>query len=198
MKLWTIQPIEWYEILLNEKIIYGERKYVEPDFLYGYEWLIKVMEERIGKRPLKDSFPVWAWYQYLATNKMRPDLRESGYLEKGEVGVRIEIEKDEKEVLLSDYTLWHSPLGNNYYIGESENDAMKFEKMLEDKKLDKVEFEKLPTDIRKQIERSWLKVFDLDYDCPYFAHKKEDKSIQASFWSLSVDEIVKVDKFIAR
>jgi hypothetical protein len=198
MKLWTIQPIEWYERLLTEKIIYGERKYVDSYFLCGYEWLVKVMEERIGKRPSNDSFPVWAWYQYLTTKKIRPDLRESGYLRKGETGVRIEIEKNENEVLLSDYDLWHSPLGNFFYIGESEKDTLKFDKMLKNKKLDKVDFEKLPIKIRKRIEESWLKVFDMNYDCPYFAREKKDKSIQATFWSLSLDEVVKVDKFVAR
>lgn len=111
MKLWTIQPIEWYEKFLIEEKIYGERNYVESNFLLGYEWLIKVMEERIGTRPLNDCFPIWAWYQYSSVDKKRPDLRETGHLEKGEVGVRIEIEKDDNEVLLSDYELWHFPLG---------------------------------------------------------------------------------------
>lgn len=198
MKLWTIQPIEWYEKLLAEKIIYGERKYVEPDFLFGFEWLIKMMEKRIGKKPIIDCFPIWAWYQYLTANKMRPDLRESGHLEKGEAGVRVEIEKNESEVLLSDYGLWHYPLGMHCYIGNSEEDERTFETKLADKKLDDRGFKELPRDIQNTIQDSWLKIFDLNFDCPYYTTKKEKKSIQATFWSLSLDEVVKVDKFIAR
>lgn len=152
MKLWTIQSIEWYEKLLSEKIIYGERKYAEPDFLFGYDWFIKVMEERIGKKPTNDCCPIWAWYQYLSVDKRRPDLRETGHLEKGEAGVRLEIEKDDNEVLLSDYGLWHYPLGIYYYIGDSEEDEGMFEKKLANKNLAGKDFKDLPQDIQITIQ----------------------------------------------
>lgn len=204
IKLWTIQPVEWYERLLSDKIIFGEEK--EIDFLGGdediknaYQWMIKQMETRIGHKPFENAYPIWAWFQYDNINKRKPDLRSKGYLQKGTNGVRIEFEKEEKDVLLSDFLLWHHPL-NFWHLADNEEEYNRFEELLKDENIEFVELycNNTPKHIKEKIEKSWEKTLDMDY-CPEFAaHPFEKKVIQATFWSLSLDEIKKVDYFTAR
>lgn len=199
MILWTIQTIEWYQKLLSDEVIYGSRQPIEvPSFLYGYHWLMKQMDMRISRRPFAECYPVWAWYQWHSALKRKPDLRSSAHYTKGTKAVRIEIEKDEKDVLLSDFLLWHIPLSYHGYIGDTEDKSVAFENMLEQKGWDRKKIDQLPKNIRQEIVKSWDKIFDIDFDDPYFAHPKKDKVIQATFWSLSIDEVRKVDTFTAR
>ncbi len=87
MKLWTVQPIEWYEKLCNKGIIYGEKKHIEwineEMFNNAYIWMLIEMQNRIGIGEKTDGYPIWAWYQYNTVKQRRPDLRGSGFLEKG-------------------------------------------------------------------------------------------------------------------
>lgn len=201
MRLWTIQSLDWYHHFLENGIIHGNRKYIDEDWefcLPSYEWMMSKMDEKIGVRPFPECFPVWGWYQYDNAYKKKPDLRNAGFLPKGTKGVRLEINKNENNVLLSDFILWNIPFGYQSYIGANEEDSESFEKMLEEKSLDRKRFEDLPTMIQSEIIKSWDKVLDLDFDDSYYTILKANKSIQATFWSLSFDEVVKVDEFVAR
>lgn len=197
MRLWTIQYIDFYKELVDKKVISGKIENADSDFLFGYNWMINQMEKRIDKKP-NDSYPIWAWLQYESINKPKPDLRTSGFLKKGTKGVRLEIKKDNDSVLLSDFELWHTPLSYKTYIGDSEDDANKFDKFLKLQGLGDMKFENLPDKIKHKIILSWDKIFDLDFDCEYYAQPKEKKSIQATFWKLKIDDVIKVDYFVAR
>jgi len=201
MILWTIQREAWYTELLQKGIIYGTRKHIRQDGeygLFGYHWLMEKMKERIGPPPSPACYPVWAWYQHMDSKRRKPDLRRAGFLPRGAKGIRVEINKDDKDVLLSDFILWHFPFSYRSFIGQNEEESMAFEKMLEDRGLDTKRLEKLPKDIQDVIIKSWDKTLDMDFSDPYHTCPKESKSIQATFWTLSVDEIVRVDKFISR
>jgi hypothetical protein len=183
---------------LSEGIIYGDARFAEKEFLTGYSWMITQMQQRIGKRPFPDCYPVWAWYHWNGTKQRRPDLRYSRHLPKGAKAVCIQIEKEDKDVLLSDFDLWHFPLSFDGYIGSSEQDSLAFDKKLKAKGLYNSAFNDLPRDIQETIQKSWDKIFDMRFEDPYYTHKKEEKSIQAAFWSLSIEEVIKTDEFTAR
>ena len=195
--LWSIQRIERYHQLLQDRIIYGQPVNMDADNQEGYDWLVMKMEQRIGKRPIKDIYPIWAWYQYDSKKKKKPDLRRSAHLWRGTKGVRITLEKDISEVLLSDFILWHHPYAYKGFIGNTEEDDMNFETLLKSRGIED-QFDNFPQDIKNEVIKSWEKIFDLDFDYEYYTQKREDKMIQATFWTLSLDEIVKVEEFIAR
>ena len=155
------------------------------------------MEIRIGKRPNEDTFPIWAWYQYKNKDSRRPDLRTTGFLPKGTKGVRIEFEKPENEILLSDFNLWHFPL-NYWNIADNEEKDLEFEKLLEKHNVKFIEIEKYPLEAKKIIVNSWNKIFDMNYECEYVTEKINEKKIQATFWKLNKTEIKKVDFFTAK
>ena len=197
MKLWTIQPIEWYEKLQKEGILHGTETYIEPSFLQPYHWLMNKMDEKIGKRPFPECYPIWAWFQYYDSKRRKPDLRSCAHLPKGTKGVRLEIHKEENEVLLSDFNLWCHPL-NYWKIDDNEQETEEFDRLLELNKIKFIDKENYTNEIKQIIEKSWDKLLDMNYSPEYSAHPFEEKSIQATFWSLSTDEIVKVEKFTAR
>lgn len=199
MKLWTIQPKEWYDKLQEQNVIFGEKQYVPYFLLDAYDWLIDEMDKRIGEKPHFDCYPIWAWYQYDSEKKPKPDLRCSDHLKKGTHGVRIEIEKKDKDVILSDFTLWHFPI-TKHYIADSESDNMEFDNLLEKNGFiySDPDFESIPTVLKNQIINSWNKILDLKYLSAYQSGNISEKKIQATFWSLNVNEIVKVTEFIAR
>jgi len=198
--LYTIQPIEWYQKLLKQGIIYGKPDkniVAELEFTYAYNWISKQMENRISKAPLKDLLPIWSWFQYDNIVKRKPDLRNSAHLEKGTKGVRIEFIKNRKDILLSDFQLWHLPL-MYYGINDSEKESLEFDEKLKSHNIDCLDKENYPIELKQEIEKSWEKIFNMDYCPEYTAVPFDKKSIQATFWSLSVDEIVHVDEFTAR
>lgn len=197
MTLWTIQPIEWYEKLVKEQCIFGLKQYIEPDFSQAYQWLMNVMDEKIGQRPHPECYPIWSWYQYTDFKKKRPDLRSCAHLPKGTKGVRLEINKKESEVLLSDFHLWHHAL-NYWKINDCEEESEAFDRLLQSKNIKFIEKENYTEEIKQQVIQSWDKIVDMNYRNEYAAQPFERKSIQATFWSLSLQEIISAKEFIAR
>ena len=197
VKLWSIQKIEFLEFLQKEKIVYGSKEFVDFDFLDGYHWLMNKMDEKIGNRPFSECYPIWGWYQWNNSKYKKPNLLAKTHGEKGTRCVRLEIEKNSDEILLSDFMLWHFPLCYKSYIGYKYN-SDNFEKELESKKLQNENFNSLPVNIREKIIKSWDLIMDMEFNEPYFTTKRENKSIQATFWSLNLDEIKKIEYFIAK
>ena len=130
MKLWTIQPIEFYNELIKNGEIHCYEKHIDSHFIESYNWMIAQMENRIGKKPNKSIYPIWSWYQYKNSESKRPDLRTSSFLPKGTKGVRIEFKKSETEILLSDFNLWHFVL-NYWHISDNKEQELEFDKLLE-------------------------------------------------------------------
>lgn len=170
---------------------------MNKDFLQPYHWLMKKMDERIGERPFPECYPVWAWYQYTDSKRRRPDLRSRTFLPKGSKGVRIEINKNHKEVLLSDFDLWHHVL-NYCQIADTEEESDAFDRLLEHLNIAFVDKENYTPEIKQKVEQSWDKIFDMDYAPAYAAHPFDEKSIQATFWTLSIHEVIKVETFTSR
>jgi hypothetical protein len=197
IKLWTIQDQSGWNQLQTKGRLIARKEFIDADFKEAYDWMKMQMTQRIGKPNKQNHYPVWAWYQYIDKVKKRPDLRATGHLPSGTTGYRIEIEKETKDVLLSDFDLWHTPLFFKNFIANSEKEYLEFESELK-RNFDSDSFNDLPPKIRRKIEKSWEKIFDMDFAIEYIARPFEEKQIQATFWELKTDEIVEVDKFKAR
>ncbi len=198
LKLWTIQEENKIdEISSNGKLICTSNNY-SKEWNKEYLWMVRQMKNRIGNPKVKEQYPIWAWYQHQDSNKPKTDLRKSGHLPSETKGIRIEFEKKENEVLLSDFVLWHFPLCYKSIIASNEQDANKFESKLKRLKLDKLNFAELPKKVQQEIEISWDRIFDMNFEKIYYAHPKNEKKIQACCWEIRAEEILKIDKFTAR
>ncbi|MBW1296345.1 DUF3841 domain-containing protein [Aquimarina litoralis] len=195
IKLWTIQDEKGWNELQTKGVLVPKMEFVEPDFKEAYDWIKKRMIERIGKPNNGDQYPMWAWFQHFDSNKRKPDLRFSGYLPSNTTGYRIELEKEKKDILLSEFELWHYVL-NKWYLPIDITDYEIFEKKLD--KLNGVDFKSYPDSIKNKIENSWNKIFDMDFESSDISVSFEEKKIQATFWELRLTDIKNVDKFKAK
>ena len=105
MKLWTIQPVSFYQTLQEKGIVYCDREgYWCKHNRLMYDWLVEQMRQRIGNPPLPEiHYPLWAWYQYHSRKKPCPPKTP---LKKGEeYSVYFEIEIPDNEVVLTDFDM---------------------------------------------------------------------------------------------
>lgn len=193
--IWTILPESTWLEFQKRKILIPEIKHVEQEFLEGYNWMKLWMNKLIGQPRIRMGYPCWSWYQYLDSRRRRPDLRSSGFLPKNTIGYRVELNKSNKEILLSDFELWHYVL-NKWYLPESEEDAMRFETENQSKYGD-IDSQSLFNLEKSKIVKSWERIFDMNFCAENISMPFEEKSIQATFWELKFEEIVNVDRFTA-
>jgi len=88
--------------------------------------------------------------------------------------------------LLSDYELWHYVL-NYWYIPTAESDDTEFQRRFPDcysKSWKDVSPEVLNDEFHQLTERSWQRVFDLDWEEEYVSHPRNEKCMQATLWEI--------------
>lgn len=205
MTLWTIQHYLAYEYLQEMGILRADEDYLFcKDYLrYAYDWMREKMICAGLIPPQGVRYPIWAWYQWEGKRKRR-DMRESGYAKRGEKIVQLTVEVDDWNVLLSDFDLFHYPL-NRWYLPLNEKDNLEFEKLYEsfgysfqDLNNPNIQTNEMKH-LRNVIALSWDRVFLLNKeDDGWLYGKNENKSIQATFWELRLDQVNKAEVFIAR
>lgn len=106
-------------------------------------------------------------------------------------------------VLLSDFESYHYVINYWFYpIDEIEDDE--FDKLLAKNGLtsnDIKDFERdspLLREIRKKIELSWEKIFDLDWYHEYCSRPRSEKWIQATLWEIKWEWVADVKEFVAK
>lgn len=178
MKLWMIIEKRVYEetIVKTGEYVCNKNKseMLLNDSYYhtidkAYKWLGEEMKRRIESNEIE--YPVWAWYRLRGKEK-RPDLRWTEFKGNKEPMVLLEIEIEDKKVLLSDEEKWTCAQLNNapwcdtdeeldwYYDNESVSEE------------EKEEFKK----------KSWNRIFDV----------KESQNVQATFWKLKKENVKRV------
>lgn len=190
MILWTIQTEQaWREFKTSGVLRSTSDRIMEESFASPYEWIVRQMKERIGPPPIPQAYPVWAWLQWENARRAKPDLRAAGHLRKGERGVRIEFECLDSAVLLSDFELWHYVL-NYWYLPKSKAEGDKFEAQLGKQGLSFFKTKPLPNrKYHEKIVASWDKIFDLDWTEDELASPKSEKSIQATIWEVTAEQV---------
>ncbi len=160
----------------------GTHVFMKEDFLPAYDWLCEQMKLRLPNTPENAKYPIWAWYQWEGIRK-RLDMRTShkAVSPPGTPIVLLTLEVPDDEVLLSDFDMWHSTLGNHYLaLTEEEDIAIGDNATAEQKR------------------KSWERIFNLDIDNDYCTYPINQKSIQATFWILKKEYVKKAEFFISK
>jgi hypothetical protein len=199
MILWTIQTEDALSKLEVDGMLRATGKNImEPSWVGPYQWMADQMEMRLAPPPEPGCFPVWAWYQWENENRRKPDLRAAGHLSKGQKGVRIEFESPDEAALLSDFDLWHYVL-NYWYLPESEAEGKEFEAELERHELSFFDTKPLRSPkFHGRIVESWNRIFDLDWFQKNLALPLPRKSIQATLWGITKDQVRNCKHFKSR
>lgn len=183
MKLYTIQPEFKLNELNNTGILKSGDNIMDDYFLDSYAWLENKMHFWLPKPEVECLHPVWAWYRY--RGKRKPDLRYSGYSNKGDTLFRIEFDIEDDKVLLSDFSDWHLILNAND----------------EDKKLEHCI---LPLDwhskedIEEAVKEGWIVSNDkliYNWNNIILDANSNKKDIQATVWYIKQEQIKDIVKF---
>jgi hypothetical protein len=193
MILWTIQDMRAWAALQREGVLRADGRRVLPYHRHAYRWMSDQMRLRLP--PHRARFPLWGWYRWQGTKQCWPDLRASGHLTKGTTGVRIEFELPEENVLLSDFNGWHCVLNRSFLpINEPEDEGFT-------RDLEKAGVEwrwPYPEPFHARVVSSWQRIFDLQGSDAEWWDPPSKRSIQATFWELTIPQIRRVDIFRAR
>lgn len=203
MRLWIIQHYQAYNKLLETGVLRANENYCYSDFRLAYDWMVEKMKHNGLVPSAGVNYPIWAWYKWEGKSKRR-DMRESGYAEWGEKIVQLTIEVDDKYVLLSDFDLFHYVL-NYWYLPIDIKEQENFEREYTDYGFEWKDLQdfnirtKNMKDIRRKIEKGWDRIFDLEREDENLIYgSNSNKSIQATFWELKLEQIVKAEVFIAK
>lgn len=170
----------------------------------AYQWLIAKMKAHIGKPPEGVEYPSWAWYKQSGRSDGKPDMRQSGHGEPGTPLVRMKLDVSDSLVLLSDFGNWHHVL-NYWYLSKTEEEDKIFEAEYKTRGIsfhDLGNFDLDSSDLRtlrRKIEGSWDYVFDIRSPRDeYWQLPWQERSIQATFWTLERQYVLSDEHFIAR
>lgn len=177
LRLYTFQTEDAFLKLQTEGYLVGRKELIDPYFIDGYDFMVKQMVKRIGLPPYEGQYPMWAWYQ----NPEVDNLEYGGHLEPGTKGVRLEIEIDPSQVVLSEFDNWHYVL-NYWYLSTTNEDHDNF--------IREVNTCPMPEPYHSQIVKSWEKIFELN--------ASSDEYVQATFWKLDLSQVREVNWFVAQ
>lgn len=190
VRLYTLQEVAVWELAEVRGEFRTDGRRVFRDFRPAYKWLIEQMIYRIPNYP--GWYPVWAWAE-------KPDMRCASHGASGTKLVRVEFTLPREQILFSCFSSWHDVL-NLGYFGLSPNSTSRFYNRLYKAKREQ-DSEKLD-ELRAKMERSWQRIFDFDLlsqlsdqDPEWFG---KDAYLQATFASLPLSSVKKVEYFVAR
>jgi len=194
VRIWTIQPADLYEKLKAKQVLFADGRRHDRDrvWAFAYRWMADQMHRRLP--PSKARFPWWGWYRYLGLHRPKPDLRAAGHLPDGQKGVRIELEINDREVLLSNFGDWHCVLNDSFLSrDEVENDQF-------DRERGKLAYTwgQYPEPLRSKVIASWERIFDIGIRERDGRGRYCEKGIQATFWELRFKDVTDVTFFTAR
>jgi len=205
MVLWTIQAYEAYEKLLQDKVLTADSACIFYDdiqrdaFQVGYDWMVRQMKKRGLVQPENVDYPIWAWYKWEGKRK-RHDMRSYSNPNKDKI-VQLTIKIDDSEVLLTDFDTFHYAL-NYWYLPLDENESESFEKEYTNFGISRNDLRDISkqsreiNNFRERIEKSWDRILDLEReDNNYVFGYNSEKSIQATFWELRADQVIKAELY---
>ena len=193
MRIWTIQPADLYEKFKTRQVLLADGRYGWQNFKPAYRWMAEQMRRRLP--PSHARFPWWGWYRYRGVRRPKPDLRDTALLPKGQKGVRLELDLDDRGILLSDFGQWHNVL-NNRFCSHDEAEDNRFDQ--EEKEADYRYDRPRPEALQSRVLASWERIFDLTGGDPEWLGKVSKRAIQATFWELRLQDVTDVTFFTAR
>ncbi|MBB6693560.1 DUF3841 domain-containing protein [Cohnella xylanilytica] len=166
---WTLQTEEGWNIALRRGYLEGNAAYaMYPE---EYLWMMEQMRRRLPR--YNGEYPIWLWIE-------KPDMRSTGHFNSYTKCVRLTVELDERDVLISDFYDWTSVL-NNDFIAHNEQEYNDF----------------YAGKLSLSLEESWERIFD--YPCP-----RDEGWDGTHLWLQGVtgrvylEQVKKVEHFVSR
>ncbi|WP_211750289.1 DUF3841 domain-containing protein [Paenibacillus sp. Marseille-Q4541] len=169
MIYWSMQTIEAWEEAQARGYLEGDHeRAMFPD---SYLWMIQQMQKRLPN--FRGEYPIWLWPK-------KPDMRSTGHFEGGTKCVRLTMDLDKKDVLISDFDRWHIVL-NNGFCSDNEKEDDDFDN----------------GKLNITLKESWERIFEFDryIDTEWVGN---GEWLQGTTGRIYLDKVIKVEHFVAR
>lgn len=183
MKLVTFQSIDAVKYLFDKGYLECDEKRINiGKYDHTYQWIIEKMNQRIDN-PNKTKYPLWCWVK--CYNGVYPPKRKGKRVDGFDV--KITFNKDEKDILITDFRRY-SFLLNNIYIPNNLKDKEEFDKILEKNNITKEDLksnnrtDKEYIDVCNEIKKSFDRCITKDSDI-----------LQGCIWRIYLSEIEKIE-----
>jgi len=169
MLIWSLQTLSVWEIA--RKIGYLEGAQEHAMFPEHYKWMMGEMSKRLPN--YIGEYPIWLWVK-------KPDMRSSAHFIGGTKCVRLTLEIDDNDVLISDFDRWHLVLNNGFCSDNEQEDE---------------NFDNGKLNITK--EESWERIFDLNRNVDV-EWTGNGEWLQGTTGRIYLDKVKKVEHFVTR
>ncbi|MED4780941.1 DUF3841 domain-containing protein [Brevibacillus choshinensis] len=167
---WTLQTEEVWKKYEKQSYLEGAAEHAM--YRDEYQWMMRQMKKRLPY--YTGEHPIWLWIK-------KPDMRRTGHFEAGTRCVRLTVELDENDVLVSDFDDWHCVL-NNWICSDNEKEDSDFEQGL----------------LQITKEDSWERIFDLNRVRDAEWHGTGERTLQGTTGRIDIELVKKVEYFVAR
>lgn len=166
---WTLQKEEVWNQSKQQGYIEGLQQYAM--YPTEYLWMMKQMKKRIPN--YSGEYPIWLWIK-------KPDMRSTSHFGSYTKCVRLTVELDEKDVLISDFEDWHIVLNDGF----NADDEREYEDFY-------------AGNLKVTKEQSWERIFELNRPRdPQWSGKSD--CLQGTTGRITLDKVKKVEHFISR
>ncbi|TKI55941.1 DUF3841 domain-containing protein [Brevibacillus antibioticus] len=167
---WTLQTeIAWKHFKEQGYLEGSPAHAMYPD---EYQWMMKQMKKRLSN--YRGEHPIWLWMK-------KPDMRHTGHFQEGTRCVRLTIELNKGDVLVSDFDDWHFVL-NNWFCSDNEQEDSAFEKGL----------------LKISKEVSWERIFELNRVRDPKWHGDGERILQGTTGRIEIHHVKIVEHFVTR
>ena len=192
-RLWSFRHPEEADALERGESLYAAPGRIDPWFVAAYDWMSMRLAERVPP-PEGVTYPVWGWYRADGMRRPRPDLR-ARWGEPGQPMALVEYVVPDADVLLSDFDAWHYVL-NSWPLPVDPVDAARWEGVVGNRGWPRGG--PLPPDVARDVEATWVRIFDLGEHHPDFRDPPDRMRVQGVTWSIRPDDVVSVRRFRSR
>jgi Domain of unknown function (DUF3841) len=182
LRVWSIQTEACVAQFREKRILRGDGRRVDRGFRSPYRWLMQHMAQRLDS--YRGGWPVWFWV-------VPKDLRTGSLLRRGERGVRMELRIPRERVLLLDFESWHFVL-NGWYLALTEQEGDSWDREMQQLRGTRRDW------VRRQMQQSWERVFDLDTLRQSEYAGGSDLVVQGVAEYFLWEEVVRLKSFVAR
>jgi Domain of unknown function (DUF3841) len=167
---WTMQTIEAWEQAVKQGFLVGDKDLAM--FPESYQWMMRQMKQKLPE--YQGEYPVWLWVK-------KPDMRSTGHFSGGTKCVRLKLELNDKDVLISDFEDWHFVL-NNWFCSDNEEEDRNFEQGI----------------LSISKEDSWQRIFDQRRVRDPEWHGTCERLLQGVTGQIELSAVKKVEQFVTR
>lgn len=167
---WTLQRLEAWIQFEKQGYLEGSPEHAVYD--KEYDWMKTQMKLRLPN--YNGEQPIWLWPK-------KPDMRSTGHFHGNTRCVRITVELDEKDVLMSDFEEWHIVLNNGF----NANNEQEFDDFYNNK-------------LAITKEDSWVRIFDIYKERDPEWDGASEVWLQGVTGRIPLSRVKKVEHFVTR